>query len=163
MTSTRTMPSKPVLAAAGVGVVLALVAALATINKIAPVSSGLWGPINETDGIAIAGYDPVSYHTGKPQAGSADLSWEWGGAMWHFSSADNLAAFRQDPQAYAPQYGGFCATAVSSGFTAAVEPEVWHIDNGRLYLFNGDSPRADWLADLGAGVIPRGDANWQKR
>ena len=42
---------------------LAIVVIFAVTYKVAPVSSGWWGPINESSGIALKGYDPVVYHT----------------------------------------------------------------------------------------------------
>ena len=50
--------------------------------------------------------------------GSAAIDFDWGQVEWRFASEANRLAFQNDPQRYAPQYGGFCATAVSNGFTA---------------------------------------------
>lgn len=59
-------------------------------------------------GIAIKGYDPVAYFTaGRPVKGSREFEYEWQDAKWHFSSAANRDKFVANPQAYAPQYGGF--------------------------------------------------------
>ena len=56
------------------------------------------------------------------------------GATWQFASANNLAAFKADSQAYAPQYGGYCAWAVSGGYTASSDPQAWRIHDGKLFL-----------------------------
>ena len=37
--------------------------ALAVNGKIAPLSWGLWGDINLESGVAVRGYDVVSYHS----------------------------------------------------------------------------------------------------
>jgi hypothetical protein len=95
--------------------------------------------------------------------GSAAIDFDWGQVEWRFASEANRLAFQNDPQRYAPQYGGFCATAVSNGFTAEIEPDVWHVADGRLFLFNGEGSRADWLAALGSGLVEQGDVNWAKR
>jgi YHS domain-containing protein len=65
--------------------------------------------INTTwGGVAIKGYDPVAYFTeGKPLEGKAEFEVEWKGAKWRFASAEHLAMFKADPEAYAPQYGGY--------------------------------------------------------
>jgi hypothetical protein len=133
-------------------------------NKIAPVSSGYWGPINESYGVAIKGYDAVAYHTsGKALPGSESLTREWMGSTWRFVSDDNRSEFRSAPDRFAPAHGGFCGLAVSSGFTADTKPQAWHIAEGRLFLFNDEDPKADWVASLQSGVIATGDANWATR
>lgn len=61
-------------------------------------------------GIAIDGSDAVAYFTeGKPVVGSDAHTVNWKGATWRFSSAENAALFEANPEAYAPQYGGYCA------------------------------------------------------
>ncbi len=112
------------------------------------------------DGVAIDGTDPVAYFTqGKAVPGRADHVVTWNGAEWRFSTADNRAAFEADPEAYAPQYGGYCAYAVSEGYTAKIDPEAWTIHDGKLYLNFNRSVRKRWSADK-AARIAQGDANW---
>ena len=112
------------------------------------------------DDVAIAGADPVAYFTeGAYVPGSEEFSHEWSGATWHFSSAENRDAFATDPQAYAPQYGGFCAWAVSQGYTAAVDPEAWKVVDGKLYLNYDKTIQARWEKDI-PGNIAQADANW---
>ncbi|MGR5457454.1 YHS domain-containing (seleno)protein, partial [Vibrio alfacsensis] len=70
-------------------------------------------------GKAIKGYDPVAYFTvGKPLKGDSDITYEWNGAKWYFSTQENRQQFVSNPTAYTPQYGGYCAWAVSQGYTA---------------------------------------------
>ena len=89
----------------------------------------------DKQGIAIHGYDPVAYFLGgKPLPGKAELAYRWSGATWLFSSADNRQTFIENPQRYAPQFGGFCAYAASYGQFADVDPQAWSIVNGKLYL-----------------------------
>jgi YHS domain-containing protein len=79
---------------------------------------------NSSTGIAINGYDPVAYFTEKmPVEGSAEISALWKGAKWHFASDKNRQTFLAMPDKYAPQYGGYCAFAVSYGSTATTVPE----------------------------------------
>lgn len=65
--------------------------------------------INATaDGTAIKGYDPVAYFTeGQPVKGRKEYQFEWQGAKWLFASQEHLAMFKEDPEKYAPQYGGY--------------------------------------------------------
>lgn len=112
------------------------------------------------DGVAIRGSDPVAYFTeGRPIQGSPDFAAEWGGATWHFASGANRSRFLAEPEAYAPQYGGFCAWAVSQGYTAPIDPEAWRIVDGRLYLNYDRSIQRRWEADI-PGHIARADTNW---
>lgn len=92
--------------------------------------------INTDDsGIAIHGFDPVSYFTeGEPTLGSPAYSYTWEGAEWHFASEANRDLFAQDPDRYAPEYGGYCAFAVSRGGTADIDPDAWSIVDDRLFL-----------------------------
>lgn len=94
------------------------------------VNTGYFGDV------AIKGYDPVAYFT-KNEAveGSADYSYRWLGATWHFASAENRDLFIKDPGKYAPQYGGYCADGVSFGtVTTNVDPKAWRIIEGKLYI-----------------------------
>ena len=88
-------------------------------------------------GIAIKGYDPVAYHQdGKPVKGSDEYEYTWKGAKWRFASAEHRDLFEADPDRYAPRYGGYCAWAVSQGYTASVNPQnAWSIVEGKLYNF----------------------------
>ncbi|SLN32301.1 YHS domain-containing (seleno)protein [Oceanibacterium hippocampi] len=96
-------------------------------------------------GTAIDGTDPVAYFTeGKPVAGLRDFTAEWRGATWRFASAANRDRFIAEPEKYAPQYGGYCAYAVSQGYTAKIDPEAWSVVDGKLYLNYSQNIRARW-------------------
>lgn len=111
-------------------------------------------------GVAINGYDPVAYFKEETHVrGSADFVTSWKGVEWRFASAENLADFTADPDAFAPQYGGYCAYAVSQGYTAKTDPDAWTIYDGKLYLNFNKSVRRRWLKDV-PGNIAKGDANW---
>ena len=113
-----------------------------------------------TDEGAIRGYDPVAYFTvGAATRGSDQFSAEWQGSTFRFANADNLAAFKADPAAYAPQYGGYCAYALSKGAIAGTVPEAWSIVDGKLYLNYSTSVRQRWKQDI-PGNIRAANANW---
>ena len=114
------------------------------------------------DGIAIDGTDPVAYFTeGAPVAGDPAITHDWMGATWRFASAANKDAFVVDPEAYAPQFGGYCAWAVSEGYTASTTPEAWSIVDGKLYLNYSRRIQRRWEKDI-PGNISRATANWPK-
>jgi hypothetical protein len=123
---------------------------------LSPVNKSLFG------GVAIEGYDPVAYfREGRPLAGSKDHTFEWNGATWRFASGENRALFAADPDRYAPRYGGYCAWAVSNGYTAGIDPAAWTIHEGRLYLNYDLEIQERWRADV-PGNVAKGDANWPK-
>lgn len=106
------------------------------------------------------GYDTVSYFKkGEPTKGSTKYTTEYMGATWRFSTAENLALFKEDPEHYAPAYGGYCAWAVSQGNLAKGDPQHWTIKDGRLYLNYDKSVHDRWLKDTEA-FIRQADANW---
>jgi YHS domain-containing protein len=110
--------------------------------------------------LAVGGFDPVAYfEDGKPVKGSKEFALQQDGATWLFSSADNLDQFKQDPDAYAPQYGGYCAWAAAQGYTAPGSPQHWTVRGGKLYLNYDAKVQATWLKDPD-GFIARADANW---
>lgn len=113
-----------------------------------------------TEGVAINGYDPVAYFTDKkPVTGDATHSATWNGAEWRFASAANKAAFEAAPEDYAPQFGGYCAYAVSKGYTAPTDPYAWTVHDGKLYLNFSLRARELWSEDI-PGNIAKGRANW---
>jgi hypothetical protein len=114
------------------------------------------------NGLAIRGTDPVAYFTeGRPVRGQVAFRHVWQGATWQFASAANRDAFAADPARFAPAYGGFCAWAVSEGYTAPVDPEAWRIVDGRLFLNYDRSIQRRWERDMAARIL-RADANWPR-
>ncbi len=111
-------------------------------------------------GVAIDGYDPVAYFTdGKPVEGSKQFVHSWSGATWRFASAGHRDRFAADPERYAPAYGGYCAWAVSRGYTADIDPRAWTIHEGRLFLNYDLEVQAEWSRDI-PGNVAKADANW---
>src|SRR5215467_11163890 len=85
--------------------------------------------------LAVQGYDAVAFFTaGMPVKGRPELESRYHGARYLFSSAENKAAFDADPAKYEPQFGGFCAFAVSENHTAPVKIDAFMIVNGRLLM-----------------------------
>ncbi len=115
---------------------------------------------SDENNVAIRGTDPVAYFTqGAPVAGSAEFTYTWNNANWQFASAENRVLFAANPDAYAPQYGGFCAWAVSQGYTAPIDPNAWKIVDGKLYLNYSQGVQRRWERDI-PGNITKANANW---
>lgn len=117
-------------------------------------------PVFNTDGVAIHGYDPVGYFMlGDAIDGNDAYQLKWQGAMWRFSTAQNMAAFEAKPRTYAPQYGGYCAFAMSKGAIATTVPEAWTISEGKLYLNYSTGVRKRWRKDI-PGNVAAADTHW---
>jgi hypothetical protein len=103
---------------------------------------------------AIDGYDTVAYFTqGKPVVGDKKFELLWRDANWRFANQKNLDLFKQNPQKYAPQYGGYCAWAMADGKTAGIDPDAWHIEDVKLYLNYDKKVQNDWLTTMQADII----------
>jgi YHS domain-containing protein len=121
---------------------------------------------NLEKGIAIDGYDPVAYFkSNKAVKGNKNMAAYFQGATYYFSTAENKNAFLQNPQAYEPQYGGWCAYAMGhDGDKVSIDPETFKIINGKLYLFYNsffNNTLKSWNKDE-TNLKTKADANWQK-
>jgi len=119
-----------------------------------------------TDGLALSGYDPVSYFPeggGTPAVGEPSLQAEHEGRRYRFASSANRDRFVADPARYEPAYGGWCTYAVANGYKFEVDPESYLIEDGRLLLFYRGM-LGDARAELGKeGVtdgVRKADGNW---
>lgn len=118
--------------------------------------------VYQNGGVAIGGYDVVSYHRMQnPTEGSSELSHEWEGVTWLFANETNKRLFIDDPEKFAPRYGGYCAYAASKGALAPTDPDAWTIYHGKLYLNFSKSIRSKWLADVDDHIVSA-DINWPK-
>ena len=114
----------------------------------------------QRNGVAIKGTDTVAYFTeGKAVKGDKKYSYKWGNTTWWFKNQQNRDLFAQNPEKYAPQFGGFCAWAVSQNYTAAIDTEAWSIVDGKLYLNYSKSVRRTWSQDTRGNII-NGNRNW---
>ncbi|MDJ0733526.1 MAG: YHS domain-containing (seleno)protein [Nostocaceae cyanobacterium] len=122
-------------------------------------------PINTNEqNVAIQGYDPVSYFSDRPVAGNPQISTTYDGAVYYFATEDNKIQFQLDPERYIPQYGGFCAVAVSEGKLVNIDPETYKVTDGKLYLFyNGEfgNTKPQWEA-AEETLRKNADFYWQK-
>ncbi|MFB9841641.1 YHS domain-containing (seleno)protein [Mucilaginibacter ginsenosidivorans] len=111
-------------------------------------------------GKAINGYDAVAFFTqSKPVKGSDSFSFEWQGAKWLFANAEDLAAFKADPEKYAPQYGGYCAYGTSQGHKAPTKAETWTVLNNKLYFNYNKQVKELWTKDRDSLIIVA-DKKW---
>ena len=111
-------------------------------------------------GVALDGQDVVAYFTqSKLVMGVSQFKHNWGGTTWMFASAANRDMFANNPEKYAPQYGGYCAQATSEGNLVVTQPDAWKIVNGKLYLNYDKTVQAQWMGDI-PGHIASANKNW---
>jgi YHS domain-containing protein len=121
---------------------------------------------NLKNGVAVQGYDVVSFFNGTPEKGLLKNVVAHNGARYLFSSELNKVKFKASPEKYIPQYGGFCAYAMAEGKEVIPNPESWKIRDGKLYFFTRmffgiiDAKR-QWAKDP-AGKLYLADEAWNK-
>lgn len=114
----------------------------------------------DTNGVILDGYDPVAFFTdNKPVKGSADFQTKHDGAIYYFASTDHKALFDADPKKYEPQFGAFCAYAVSLGHTAPIDVNTFSIVDGRLVLQHNQKAVNGWKKDV-PGNLALADNYW---
>jgi YHS domain-containing protein len=118
------------------------------------------GDFFEEEGVALRGYDPVSYFTeGKPQQGLPTHSYVYKGSTFYFASADSRRLFAENPDDYAPQFGGYCAYGTAQGYKVSTQPDAFAVVDGKLYLnYNRDVLKV-WQQDV-PGNIARAEEKW---
>lgn len=137
--------------------VVSFVAALALL-LIAQLASA--GDFFERDGVALRGYDPVSYLTeGEPQLGLPAHSYVYKGSKFHFASAEHQRMFEAEPDKYAPQFGGYCAYGTAQGYKVSTQPEAFAMVDGKLYFNYNLEVVKIWKQDV-PGNIARAEEKW---
>lgn len=113
--------------------------------------------------VALGGYDPVSYFSGRPMEGKPELKAIHRGVVYQFVSRANLDKFKTSPGQYEPMYGGWCAYAMGeNGEKVKIDPETFKILEGRLYLFYnfwGNNTLKDWN-EMEKELKAAADKNW---
>ena len=116
--------------------------------------------VNSQTGLAISGFDPVTYFTdGKPKLGRQGLELSLGGAVWQFRNEGNRAAFAENPEVYMPRFGGYDPVAVARGEAVPGHPLIWALVAQRIYLFYDAKARATFLGNPG-GIIITAERKW---
>lgn len=113
----------------------------------------------DAEGVAIRGYDPVSFFNGVPSAGDPAITSSSNGATYRFASVENKAAFDADPAAYEPQYGGYCAYGAAKGAKFSTDPATGAVVGGKLYFNKDRNVQKLWNKDQ-AALIVEADATW---
>jgi hypothetical protein len=138
-----------------------LVMCLAVVFSAWVLAGGAGKPVaTDSSGVAIKGYDTVAYFTeGQAIKGNPEFALPWQDAQWYFSNARHRDLFAANPERYAPQFGGHCASGLSIGKVVAADPEEWTIVDGKLYMKFNRAVRDQWRQDKTAR-IKKGEENW---
>lgn len=141
--------------------ILALVLALALGGALPGAAQG---PVlvNPLTGIAIDGYDPVSYFTEpQPLEGKAEYELVWEGVAWRFANPANREVFSRAPEVYAPRFGGHGAMALARGYLSQSNPRLYAIHRGGLYFFYSPANREAFLLAPDRAAADA-EANWPR-
>jgi hypothetical protein len=125
--------------------------------RAAPVNAIVTDP---QTGIAISGFDPVAYFIdAAPERGQPQLEFRLKGVVWRFRNEGNRAAFADNPEVYAPQFGGYDPVAITRGASVPGHPLYWVVSGQHLYLFYSAAARAAFLADS-RRIIAAAERKW---
>jgi len=123
----------------------------------------------DESGYALSGYDVVAYHSleqvevgqRQPEAipGKKDITHEYNGAKWAFSTTENRDLFAANPEKYAPQYDGHCAYGVSQGGKVPANPNLWRIIDDKLYVNINPAVVGFFEEDI-PGLLKVAETNW---
>lgn len=135
---------------------VALSAALATSALAAGVELNA-----SSTGLALQGYDPVAYFTqGQPTKGNWKITANHNDATYRFASEEHKEKFLANPDAYLPQYGGYCAFGAAMGFKFDGDPNFWKVVDNKLYLNISQDVQQRWQGDT-AQYIPLANEKWE--
>jgi len=123
--------------------------------------------------LGVQGYDPVAYFPegdpkgkGKPTRGSKNISLNYKGVAYRFSSKANRELFKKTPGKYEPAFGGWCAYATGYETFTKPNPKNFKLQDGRLMLFF-DSLFTDthklWEEEGPEKLESLADAYWNKQ
>jgi YHS domain-containing protein len=147
---------------------LTMIAALLAAALLAwPVPAGAASVVTTivTDpltGVAIDGYDPVTYFTeAEPQPGKSDYEYYWGGVPWYFANAANRDVFIRAPEVYAPQHGGHCEMSLARGYLSDGKPRIYVVAGRKLYLFYSTANRDAFMLARD-DAVKKAETNWPR-
>ena len=111
-------------------------------------------------GVALEGYDPISYFTaGQPVKGDPKIEATYNGALYHFISQQHRETFEKSPSKYAAAYGGYCGYAASVGKVRPGNPLIRSIVDGQLIVQHTKGTDELWQKDV-TGNKAKADKYW---
>lgn len=120
---------------------------------------------NTKNGFMAKGYDVVAYFSNEAIEGNDAFITTYNGVKFQFISQQNLNTFLENPEAYIPQYGGFCAYAVATKAKKIdIDPKTFEIRDKKLYLFYNswfNNTLIKWNKKKVKGLQQKADKNWE--
>jgi YHS domain-containing protein len=114
----------------------------------------------DANGVVLQGYDPVAYFTqGSALKGEERYKATYKGGTYYFASDANKKLFRKDPAKYAPQYGGYCAMAVSMGQLEEADPKMFTIHRDKLLVQRNEKAHQMFMANPDS-LHDKADQQW---
>lgn len=119
---------------------------------------------NDSEALAVEGYDLVSYFNSKPMKGTAKYRFDLNGISYDFANSTNRDIFSKNPKKYLPQYGGWCAYAMGfDGSKVEINPASYKVIDGKLYLFYKTilvDTKSKWDKNEDS-LMKQADLNWK--
>lgn len=116
----------------------------------------------DANGVILDGYDAVAFFTdNKPVKGDPRFQYKYDDATYYFASQDHLDLFMGNPEKYKPQFGAWCAYAVSLGRVAPIDVNTFSIVNDRLVLQHNQRAVTGWNKDV-QGNLALADKYWPR-
>ncbi|WP_204344179.1 YHS domain-containing (seleno)protein [Psychroserpens algicola] len=120
---------------------------------------------NTKAGYVAKGYDVVAYFNNEAIKGRDTFQTTYDDVKFKFSSEANLNTFKNNPQRYIPQYGGYCAYAVAvDSKKIDINPKTFEIRDGKLYLFYNswfNNTLTSWKKNNVKGLQEKADQHWE--
>jgi YHS domain-containing protein len=116
----------------------------------------------DAQGVGAHGYDPIAFFKeGKAVKGDAQWQSTYGGAIYYFQSSADRDLFDKEPAKYAPQYGGYCAMAMTMGKLEDVDPDYFLVHQDKLLFQRNEKAHMMFSKDP-EGNHKKADESWAK-
>lgn len=98
--------------------------------------------------VMLQGADVVAYFTeGRHEQGLSQFQSTYEDVTFHFATAERKARFDASPEAYLPQFGGYCANGLVYAIPWGGNADAWKMIDGKLYIFGGQGSRDGFELD----------------
>lgn len=142
-----------------IAIILAIVSLFVTVDTQAQKTGKFFNNV-DARGVILDGYDAVAFFTdNKPVKGDPKFTFTYHDAKYQFASQEHLDLFKANPEKYAPQFGAWCAYAVSLGRIAPIDVNNFSIVDGRLFIQHNQRAVNGWNKDV-PGNIVKADKYW---
>ncbi|QCB46615.1 YHS domain-containing (seleno)protein [Hydrogenophaga sp. PAMC20947] len=103
--------------------------------------------------VMLKGADVVAYFSdGRYEQGLPQFKSTYEGVTFHFSNAERQARFDQSPEAFLPQFGGYCADGLVYAIPWGGDADTWKMIDGKLYIFGGQGSKDAFELDEARNV-----------